>query len=714
VKRKNLIKGVTIVLLVIFVFGSSTNVLAAPQFSDVEKGSSHHDGIYWLAGKGAITGYKDGTFRPYQELSRMHAAKIFVNLFDLELPKASEVEEYFDDVDADFLYAKEIAAVAKAGIFSGDSGEFLPENKLSREQLATTIVRAYDFESSQAKVDINLKNVSETHKENVQILADLKVTDQLENFRPGEDITRGQFATFLYRSDNVELDETTGHNKRYVTKHYDYSFSTMLNKQMSTSPPPQTDSAWTWYDASESLTQYYLNPKNFEKNTKEFYQFLRLSGSSNVSTKQLNDKILKGKGVLEGKAQEFKNASKKHNVNDIYLISHALLETGNGTSPLAKGIEVGLNKKGDPERVTSSNRDKLTNIKKAYNFFGIGAVDSCAETCGSERAYSEGWFSPKEAIVGGAAFINNGYVSEGQDTLYKMRWNPDNPGAHQYATDAAWAVKQTANIERTYELIKDVEGAVINFEIPTFNKQPAAKAKPTGADIFNVNKKHAHAGKRGTVTASALNFRTGPTTNFSVIKALSKGTKVTIIGENTGWYKVKAGNQEGWVSAAYINVNDVKSMVAPRVATFSDRLVTPEDEQLLAKKSNPNRVIGEVIIDNAEVKEEANEQSGSVVDGLSKNTKVEITHEKDGWFKVIVDGKEGWMKIDSILITNVMSVKDGTEIKDEPNGETIDILAENETIIVIPNENLELTEIGDWYEANYRGQKVWVHKDQIN
>src|SRR5699024_2772156 len=149
-------------------------------------------------------------------------------------------------------------------------------------------------------------------------------------------------------------------------------------------------------------------------------------------------------------------------------------------------------------------------------------------------------------------------------------------------------------------------------------------------------------------------------------------------------------------------------------ATFSDRLVTPEDEQLLAKKSNPNRVIGEVIIDNAEVKEEANEQSGSVVDGLSKNTKVEITHEKDGWFKVIVDGKEGWMKIDSILITNVMSVKDGTEIKDEPNGETIDILAENETIIVIPNENLELTEIGDWYEANYRGQKVWVHKDQIN
>ena len=64
-------------------------------------------------------------------------------------------------------------------------------------------------------------------------------------------------------------------------------------------------------------------------------------------------------------------------------------------------------------------------------------------------AYNAGWTTPELAVVGGAAFIGNGYVSKGQDTLYKMRWNPQfasNNGyaSHQYATDIAWAYKQTS------------------------------------------------------------------------------------------------------------------------------------------------------------------------------------------------------------------------------------------------------------------------------
>src|SRR5699024_11256103 len=68
---------------------------------------------------------------------------------------------------------------------------------------------------------------------------------------------------------------------------------------------------------------------------------------------------------------------------------------------------------------------------------------------------TEGWFTPQDAIVGGAEFIGEKYISVGQDTLYKMRWNPANPATHQYATDAGWAVKQTGNIrseEHTSEL----------------------------------------------------------------------------------------------------------------------------------------------------------------------------------------------------------------------------------------------------------------------
>ena len=38
-----------------------------------------------------------------------------------------------------------------------------------------------------------------------------------------------------------------------------------------------------------------------------------------------------------------------------------------------------------------------------------------------------------------------------QNTLYSMRWNPKNPGEHQYATDIKWAEKVIPNHRRFYK-----------------------------------------------------------------------------------------------------------------------------------------------------------------------------------------------------------------------------------------------------------------------
>ena len=46
----------------------------------------------------------------------------------------------------------------------------------------------------------------------------------------------------------------------------------------------------------------------------------------------MNDKILKGKGILAGKGDAFIKAGLTNKINEVYLISHALLETGNGKS----------------------------------------------------------------------------------------------------------------------------------------------------------------------------------------------------------------------------------------------------------------------------------------------------------------------------------------------------------------------------------------------
>ncbi len=56
------------------------------------------------------------------------------------------------------------------------------------------------------------------------------------------------------------------------------------------------------------------------------------------------------------------------------------------------------------------------------------------------------------------------------------------------------------------------------------------------------------------VTASVLNVRSGPGTNYKVVNTLNKGGAYTIVEENNGWGLLKAysQNKNGWVSLEYM------------------------------------------------------------------------------------------------------------------------------------------------------------------
>ncbi|NEY19415.1 SH3 domain-containing protein [Bacillus ginsengihumi] len=210
----------------------------------------------------------------------------------------------------------------------------------------------------------------------------------------------------------------------------------------------------TWKNATANEVEYYLNPKNFINDPVSSLQFLKLSTTANIDVNEVNQKILAGKGTLAGKAQSFITAAKTYGVNELYLISHALLETGNGTSQLAKGYPY-------------TYKGKTYTV---YNMYGIGAYDGNAVEDGAAYAYSQGWFSPEAAIIGGARFIANGYISAGQDTLYAMRWNPSGAATygyatHQYATDIGWAYKQVNEIYNLYNLLDSYS---ITLEVPNY------------------------------------------------------------------------------------------------------------------------------------------------------------------------------------------------------------------------------------------------------
>lgn len=181
-----------------------------PEFSDVSPSNAHYDNIMKLAGTGAIQGHPDGTFQPWENVTRGQVAVMLTNALNLEIPENVEsVLEEYSDVNPGERYADEVAAVTAAGIFKGtQDGTFARYSNITRQQMATALVEAFnlaDYDTGH-DVDVNLDRVSESHAKNVQILANLGITNQLEDFGAYEDISRAAFSTFLVKAMEVTED----------------------------------------------------------------------------------------------------------------------------------------------------------------------------------------------------------------------------------------------------------------------------------------------------------------------------------------------------------------------------------------------------------------------------------------------------------------------------------------------------------------------------
>ncbi|HEI9538417.1 TPA: glucosaminidase domain-containing protein [Staphylococcus aureus] len=211
-----------------------------------------------------------------------------------------------------------------------------------------------------------------------------------------------------------------------VTEKSPFTFQQALDRQMSRGNPKKSHT-WGWANATRAQTSSAMNVKRIWESNTQCYQMLNLGKYQGVSVSALN-KILKGKGTLDGQGKAFAEACKKNNINEIYLIAHAFLESGYGTSNFASGRY------------------------GAYNYFGIGAFDNDPDYA-MKFAKNKGWTTPAKAIMDGASFVRKDYINKGQNTLYRIRWNPKNPATHQYATAIEWCQHQASTIAKLYKQI---------------------------------------------------------------------------------------------------------------------------------------------------------------------------------------------------------------------------------------------------------------------
>ena len=123
----------------------------------------------------------------------------------------------------------------------------------------------------------------------------------------------------------------------------------------------------------------------------------------------------------------------------------------------------------------------------------------------------------------------------------------------------------------------------------------------------------------GTVTADALNVRSGPSTSYSITTKLYKGDKVEILETSNGWHKIKASNGKiGWVSGDYIKVSSGSTSQTSYKATVT------------ATSLNVRSGTG---------------TSYSVITKLSKGTVVDVLESaSNGWKKIKTsNGTIGWV-----------------------------------------------------------------------
>lgn len=132
-----------------------------------------------------------------------------------------------------------------------------------------------------------------------------------------------------------------------------------------------------------------MDSSKFIDDDKQKYQFLDLSKYQGIDENRIK-RMLFDRPMLLKHTDAFISAAKEKHVNEVYLISHALLETGSVKSELANGVEI--------------------DGKKYYNFYGVGALDSDPIKTGSEYAKNTvGILQRKLSKVGLILFTNTSY-----------------------------------------------------------------------------------------------------------------------------------------------------------------------------------------------------------------------------------------------------------------------------------------------------------------
>lgn len=224
-----------------------------------------------------------------------------------------------------------------------------------------------------------------------------------------------------------------------------------------------------WNAASESITAYYMDPRNFLTSA-SIYQFMDHKFDSKSQTKDTIKSMVNRSNCFMNTSTYITylyNSGSKSKVNPNVITAMVIMEQGwKGTSGLISGTYPGY--------------------KGYYNYFNIGAYTAgnmsaverglwWAKGAGTgDTSYNRPWNTKEKALTGGASYYSKNYVEKKQHTYYTKKFNVmnglSNVPTHQYMTNVSGADSEGKILKYAYE---KNDKYPITFYIPVYNSMPS-------------------------------------------------------------------------------------------------------------------------------------------------------------------------------------------------------------------------------------------------
>ena len=205
-----------------------------------------------------------------------------------------------------------------------------------------------------------------------------------------------------------------------------------------------------------------------------------------------------------------------------------------------------------------------------------------------------------------------------------------------------------------------------------------------------------------TVTASSLNFRSGPSTSHSIIGSLQKGQQVEYISESGSWAKVKYNGVTGYVHGDYLTKSTSTGISTSQGTT-----------QYVNSTSGLNVRSGAGA-------------TYSKLGTLEYKEKVTVLSTSNGWAKINYNGKTGYVSSSYLQTT----VPGGTTSENNNSSTTTTVKYVNATsgLNVRSGAGTSYSKIGSldykekvtvlstsngWAKINYKGQAGYVSSSYL-